>query len=160
MKPNITHLWEFGSPVWVLNQGQKINQKMLPKSQRQAYVGHDDGSNSVKYYHPESCKILTSRNFHFLNISNSKPALQENIEIFSPSDDALHEGGRSVGIDNTDMQGHGSILKNTHKRKRADEELVEPRKMRGNQVNYKKLHDLFSDEEDCNAPRVLRADVA
>ena len=31
IKPNINHLCEFGAPVWVLLQGQKIPRKILPK---------------------------------------------------------------------------------------------------------------------------------
>ena len=33
-KPNVAHLREFGAPVWILLQGQKVQRKMLPKSQR------------------------------------------------------------------------------------------------------------------------------
>ena len=32
-KPNVAHLHEFGTPVWILLQGQKVQQKMLPKSE-------------------------------------------------------------------------------------------------------------------------------
>jgi len=32
-KLSVTHLREFGAPVWILNQGQNIQRKMLPKSQ-------------------------------------------------------------------------------------------------------------------------------
>ena len=30
-KPNVSHVHEFGAPVWILLQGQKIDQKMQPK---------------------------------------------------------------------------------------------------------------------------------
>ena len=50
-KPNVTHLREFGAPVWVLLQGQKVPRKMLAKSQRRAYVGFDDGSKSIMPKH-------------------------------------------------------------------------------------------------------------
>jgi hypothetical protein len=56
-------LREFGTPVWILLQGQKEDQKMLPKSKQQIYVGFNDGVKAVKYYNAETCKILTSRNF-------------------------------------------------------------------------------------------------
>ena len=49
-KPNVSHLCEFGAPIWVLLQGQRVQRKMLPKSLRQAYVGYDKGSKSVIYY--------------------------------------------------------------------------------------------------------------
>jgi len=59
-RPNVTHLREFGAPVWVLLQGQKVLQKMLPKLQHRSFVGFDDGLKSVKYYSTEMRKILTS----------------------------------------------------------------------------------------------------
>ena len=31
-KPNVSHLREFGAPVWILLQGQNVQRKMLPKS--------------------------------------------------------------------------------------------------------------------------------
>jgi len=31
-KPNVTHLREFGAPVWILAQGQNVQCKMMPKS--------------------------------------------------------------------------------------------------------------------------------
>lgn len=31
-KPNVSHLREFGAPVWILLQGQNMDQKMQPKS--------------------------------------------------------------------------------------------------------------------------------
>ena len=42
-KPNVSHLEEFGAPIWILLQGRKEQQKMLPKSKCQAYVSFDDG---------------------------------------------------------------------------------------------------------------------
>jgi len=32
-KPDVSHLCKFGTPVWVLLQGQNVQRKMLPKSQ-------------------------------------------------------------------------------------------------------------------------------
>jgi hypothetical protein len=59
-KPNVSHLWEFRVPVWVLLQGQKQPRKMESKSRQQIFVGYDDGSKSVKYYNADTHKILTS----------------------------------------------------------------------------------------------------
>ena len=59
-KPSVSHLREFGAPVWVLLQGQRIQWKMLPKSLRRAYVGFDEGSKSIKYYNAATRTILTS----------------------------------------------------------------------------------------------------
>lgn len=40
-KPNVSHLREFGTPVWILLQGQKVPPKMKPKSKQQLFVGFD-----------------------------------------------------------------------------------------------------------------------
>jgi len=66
-KPNVSHLREFGAPVWVLLQGQNIQCKMLPKSQRRLYVGYDESSHSVKYYNTTTRNILLSRNYRLLS---------------------------------------------------------------------------------------------
>jgi hypothetical protein len=64
-KPNVSHLQEFGAPVWVLLQGQKEPRKILSKSKRRAYIGFEDGPKAVKYYNTETKKILTSQNYAF-----------------------------------------------------------------------------------------------
>ena len=56
-KPDVTHLREFGAPVWILAQGQRVLRKMLPKSQCRAYVGYDEGSKAVKYYNAATRNI-------------------------------------------------------------------------------------------------------
>ena len=53
-KPDVAHLREFGAPVWILLQGQKVLPKMEAKSKRRALIGYDDGSKSVKYYTTET----------------------------------------------------------------------------------------------------------
>jgi len=66
VKPDTLHLWEFRTPVYILLQGQKKQSKLLPRSKQHIFIGYDDGSRSVKYYNPETRKVLTSRNFQFL----------------------------------------------------------------------------------------------
>ena len=63
--------------MWILLQGQKVPRKILPKSQRHAYVRFDDGSNTVKFYNAEMQKILTLRNFHFLMPAAHTPPPEE-----------------------------------------------------------------------------------
>jgi len=41
-KPDVVHLHEFSTPVWILLQGQKILPKMKAKSKRYALVRYDD----------------------------------------------------------------------------------------------------------------------
>jgi hypothetical protein len=87
-KLNVSHLREFGAPVWVLLQGEREQQKMLPKSKRRAYVGHDDGANTIKYYNAETRKVLTSRNFRHL--SPTTDPIPPTLVTITP--DAPHEG--------------------------------------------------------------------
>jgi hypothetical protein len=72
MKPNVSHLCEFGTSVWVLLQGQKEPRKMETKSRQCIFMGYDDGSKSIKYYNAETCKILTSQNFCFLSLTHDQ----------------------------------------------------------------------------------------
>ena len=57
-KPDISHLQEFGAPVWILLEGQKKLPKMQPRSKQYLYVGCEDGSKSVLYYSAETRKVL------------------------------------------------------------------------------------------------------
>jgi len=59
-RPNVSHLREFGAPVWVLLQGQAVQKKMMLKSQRHACVSYDDRSKSIKYYNAATKNILLS----------------------------------------------------------------------------------------------------
>jgi hypothetical protein len=47
-KPDLSHLREFGAPVWILLQGQKKTRKMLPISKHQIYMGFDDSAKAIK----------------------------------------------------------------------------------------------------------------
>lgn len=122
-KPNIKGLREFGTPVWVLLQGQKITQKMMPKSERKIYVGYEDGPKAIKFYNAETRKILTTRNFRFLSLSEMKDPPPEGIVV---TPDVPHEGesrGCTLPL-SCDTQ---RIVSRSQKRKR-EEEKNEPRK--------------------------------
>ena len=80
-KPDVAHLHEFGAPVWILLQGQKVLPKMEAKSKRHALIGYDDGSKSVKYYTAETRSVLTSRNFCFLEPSDPSDTIPEHLSI-------------------------------------------------------------------------------
>jgi hypothetical protein len=76
-KPNVSHLWEFSAPIWVLLPGQHEVRKILPKLKRRAFVGYKVGSKSVQYYNSETRKILTSRNFCLLTLTENNPPLEQ-----------------------------------------------------------------------------------
>lgn len=48
---------------------------MLSKSLMKSLVGFDDGSHAVKYYSEDTWKILTSRNYRFLDSTDILPSI-------------------------------------------------------------------------------------
>ena len=142
-KPDVTHLREFGAPVWILLQGQKIPRKMLPKSARKAYVGHEDGPEAVKYYNAETRKILTSRNFQLPSV-HPEPESENPEHIVVMPETEPTETNPSA----TRERGSGKDTRNTAKRKAEDPPDRESKRTRGVRIDYKKLSDPFSDEED------------
>ena len=162
-KPEIAYLRPFGTAVWILVQGQKVSRKMLPKSKRKAFVGFDDGSKSVRYYNAETRKILTSRNFRFLSLSN-EDSLHENIVVApDPQRERGLERGTQMIVDQaregTRMEGNlrenanDSLGNNTCDSSKRNSGGVEdpmdvdrPRKTRGIKRDYKFLDDPYIDE--------------
>src|ERR1700678_1222551 len=136
-KPNISHLCEFGAPVWVLLQGQKEPRKMETKSRRRIFVGYDDGSKSIKYYNAKTRKVLTSQNIRFLNLTNESPP-----EPIVVSTDAPHEGESEESMPPT-SENKGNSLR----RKHDEEDKPNQRRTRGKRINYRYLNNPFPDEE-------------
>jgi hypothetical protein len=122
-KPNVSHLREFGAPVWILHQGQAEKRKLQPKSSRRAYVGYDDGSNSVQYYNADTRKILSSRNYRFLS-QTTTPPLTDDIQI-----DPTHEGENMVPTQSEPTQLPQSEQGNG--KRKAEDKPFQPRKTRG-----------------------------
>jgi len=148
-KPNVSHLCEFSAPVWVLLQGQRIQRKMLPKSQRRAYVGYDKGSKSVKYYNAATKNILISRNFHFLSPAETTPPEEIAIEPDTPLQGEYSpqcEGEREDGTHNATSKNKPN---NSRKQKaETDIDPREPQRTRGIRRNYRYLADPFPDEKE------------
>jgi len=94
IKPDVSHLCEFGTPVWILQQGPNICHKMLPKSERRAYVSYNNGSKAIKYYNAAMRNIPTSRNFKFLNRDTLPPPDEIEIDPPSQGESSLSEGER------------------------------------------------------------------
>ena len=135
-KPNVSHLREFGAPVWVLIQGQTVARKILPKSKRRAYVGYNDASKSVIYYNAETRKILTSRNYVFLTAKTAEPTEEIQIED-TPTREGERAGGNTREVEE----------QNTSRKRKRPAEEDEPRKTRGVRPNYRLLNDPYLEEE-------------
>jgi len=92
-KPDVAHLKEFGAPVWILLQGQKLPQKLLRKSHCKMFIGFDDRAKAVRYYNPDSHKVLTSRNFRFLTLDDKGSCDDEIVVAPDISREGELEGG-------------------------------------------------------------------
>jgi len=159
-KPDVAHLKEFGAPVWILLQGQKLPRKLLRKSHRKMFIGFDNGAKAVRYYNPDSHKVLTSRNFRFLTLDDKGSCDDEIVVTPNISHEGELEGGTQATRDVThgglstervpDNLCDSTILRDDHDSlKRKREELNnEPRKTCGKKVDYKKLNNPFSDSEE------------
>jgi hypothetical protein len=149
-KPNVSNLCEFGAPVWVLLQGQKVQRKMLLKSQRCAFVGYDDRSKSVRYFNAATRSILTSRNFQFLTPVDTTPLEGIAVEPDTPLE------GEPEG----DTRSSAQQPKNLQKRKaNMSIDPREPRKTRGIRKNYEYLNDLFPDEEEVGMVSIAKEEA-
>jgi hypothetical protein len=144
MKPNVSHLCEFSSPVWILHQGQNATRKFLPKLKRHAYVDCNDASQSVLYYNAKTQKILTSRNYTFLTIKSVESIKEIQVE---EEDTPMHKGEQE------DKDSCGVKEETEGKINNKCKELAEkdkPRRTRGVQPNYRCLNDPYSLEENSN----------
>jgi hypothetical protein len=85
---------------------------MEPKSKHRALVGYKDGSQSALYYNAETRKILISRNFHFLEPSDTTPECL----IITPDDEGESRSATDIvtGTQSSGMQSLG--VKNPLKR--------------------------------------------
>jgi hypothetical protein len=78
-KPNVSHLREFGSDVWVLDES-KNRSKLDPKSKKMTLVGFMDGSKSIRYYDAKTRSTKVSRNVAF-NENDELKELKDFVKI-------------------------------------------------------------------------------
>jgi len=132
-KPNVTHLREFSTPVWILAQGQNVQCKMMPKSQRRVLVGFDNGSKLVKYFNTPTRNILTSRNYKFLTLTNPSPP--EEVAVDPPGDegeanlprDKGEEGKKDTWRDTQNRAKNPSQSLKRNPKKRSVDTDIDPR---------------------------------
>ena len=145
-KPDVSHLREFGTPVWILSEGPSVPRKMLPKSVEKLFIGFDDAARAVKYFSKDSRKVLISRNFRFIKPSITLPT---DTGLTHPIDDA-REGEAARGVHDKIPGPDTMRIDSLPSRKRpADEDGdVNPRKTRGVKIDFKRLDNPFSDNEE------------
>ena len=93
---------------------------MEPKSKHHALVGYDDGSKSVLYYNADTCKVLTSRNFQFLD-----PSLATLEHILIIPGDVVCKGEPEGGTQNIVSVDQPVAGPSTPWKRPADKELEE-----------------------------------
>jgi len=145
-KPNISHLCKFSMLVWILSQGPNVLRKLLPKLQQKAYIGFEDGSQSVKYNNAETRKILISQNFCFLTLPDQVSPPEE----ITMAPGAPHEGETEGEVCMCTACNDCDGNKNKRKADNLEERIheYEPQKTRGIRTNYRYLNDPFLDEEE------------
>jgi len=159
-KPNVSHLCKFGAPVWVLLQGQNVQRKMLPKSQRRAYIGYNEGSKAIKFYNAATKNIQTARNYHFLTPADSVPP--EEIGIDMPQRQKGETPEKTGGQNPLCKRGEGedkgtrSVIPKKQTMSDLDLDLnpEEPCQTRGVRPDYKFMNDPFPDEEEVRIVKV------
>jgi hypothetical protein len=148
-KPDVSHLRKFGVPVWVLLQGQYEARKIQPKSKRRAFVGYEDGSNSVNYYNVETCKILTSRNFRFLTLTeNGTPPEQIEVATNQPLEGEMMGSVRPMGLTKNLTEKPGDSSKRKREESEEEEDIDAPPRTRRKCVDYRRLQNPFAHEAD------------
>jgi len=127
---------------------------MEPRSKHCALVGYDNSLRSVLYYNTDTHKVLTLRNFRFLDPLH---ATLEHILIML--DDVVHEGEPKGGTQNIIKDGSDDQPEagpSAPRKWPADEEAEGStvRRTQGKKVKYKHLNDPFSDEEVMSAKQI------
>ncbi|KAF8625757.1 hypothetical protein AX15_005211 [Amanita polypyramis BW_CC] len=65
-KPDVAHLREYGSPVVVLIEGEKVSE-LDPKAQEHLFLGFEDETSSINYYDARTHHVKRSHNYRFIN---------------------------------------------------------------------------------------------
>ena len=109
VKPNVSHLREFGCDVWVLDETLNLS-KLKPKARKMVFVGFIDGSKSIRYYDATTRRIKVSRNISFAE--NENPSILEYVTVLS----RLPSEGESEAIpsEQSAVDTTGSQQKSTH----------------------------------------------
>jgi hypothetical protein len=129
----------------------------MPRSKQQIFVSFDDGSKAIKYFNPETQRVLTSRNYKFLTHLLEKSGTPEPIHIDLPSAvprEGEHDGG---DLNHITLQPESQC---THKEREHEEPRIEGEQEKRSRpqrnlrqkapVNYQRLNNPFEEEDDDN----------
>ena len=138
-KPDVSHLQEFGSLVWILTEGQLS--KMQPRSIKHTFMGFIDGPKAIKYYDASTWHVRVLHNFQFpamvtpqTNINNTATPMQNTVQ--SEGESAPQTHNRTDSEKNT----HPCDSIESRKRKRTTDEVPEENNIRKSQ-RQKNTHD-------------------
>src|SRR5277367_3591051 len=95
-KPDVSHLQEFGSPVWVLNESRKS--KLDPKSQKMLFMRFLEGPHAIKYYNARTRHIGTTQNYYFATAPPDTQFEEEEELMDQPMGDQIESEERNENI--------------------------------------------------------------
>jgi hypothetical protein len=141
-KPDVSHLREFGSDVYILTEGNR--DKIGPKAVKMTFVGFEEGSKAIRYYDKAKGNVKISRNFAFSK--NDTPGELE-VKTTVPGSKIEGEKGKIIDYDPdniisaesplTDLDPPSETEQETEKQ--SDQSTSRTLRPRGPQVNYKDL---------------------
>jgi hypothetical protein len=141
VKPNVSHLQEFGAPVWILREDENLS-KLDARSEKHTFVGFVDGPKVIKYYNERTRLIKISRNYRFLNnkLPNEAPNEGDTPSVQREGEkleDTLKNGANESANEN------GSSV--NQKRKRIENENIPLRQSKRAKTvhNYRILDDPY-----------------
>jgi hypothetical protein len=100
-KPDVSHLREFGSNVWVLKEGIKLS-KLELQSKKVTFVGFEDRPKAIQFFDAAKRQIRVLRNFIFTEkepekakwVSSSRGCIEEECEQ-QPSETQRESAGEA-----------------------------------------------------------------
>ena len=136
-KPDVSHLHEFGSPVWILNEGQLT--KLQPRSTKHTFMGFVDGPKAIKYYDATMRQVCVSCNFQFPVVSTFQT--QPNTSATLPQNSAQSEGESvPIGTESESNKRDTHLNESSERKRKWTTDEVPNGEVRTSQ-RQKKTHD-------------------
>jgi hypothetical protein len=149
-RPNVAHLQEFGTAVWILKEGSNIS-KLDAKSEKHTFMGFLDSPKAMKYFDTHTRQVKVSCNYHFpvTELSVTAPETSQTTPAIQCEGESVPE--ITVSKINDAPQSGGSGPSGKNKRKCVDE--IEDLPLRHStwpriQHNYSQPDDSLSNLED------------
>ena len=119
---------------------------MLPKSIQKIFVRFDEGAHTIKYYNKDTCKVLTSQNYQFIDPTNTLIVHLDTTyrPVQLPGEDSAER------MKYLELCTSEQLIRSSPSKKRSADENGNSnlRKTQGVCLDFKRLADPFLDEEE------------